>query len=120
MPASYEIHPTLPLVRTRLWGVVTFPELVELYRAIAADPQFDPSFWQLADARDASEVHVDSAQARTIAELNVFARGARRAIVAAADEPFGVARMMESYSEMAEQAVQVFRDLDSAERWLGL
>ena len=78
------------------------------------------SFWQLADARDASEVHVDSAQSRTIAELNVFARGARRAIVAPADEPFGVARMMESYSEMAEQVVQVFRDLASAERWLGL
>lgn len=119
MPTSYVIHPTLPLVRTRLWGVVTFPDLVALYQAIAQDPQFDPSFWQLADAREAIDVRVNAAQVRTIAELKVFARGARRAIVAPADEPFGVARMMESYSALAEQEVRVFRDLVSAERWLG-
>lgn len=99
---------------------MTFSDLVELYRAIALDPQFDSSFWQLADARDAIEVRVNGEQARTIAELKVFARGARRAIVAPRDEPFGVARMMESYSAMAEQQVQVFRDLEPAERWLGL
>jgi hypothetical protein len=120
VPTSYEIHPSLPLVRTRLSGVVTFAELLGLYRSIAKDPAFDPTFWQLADARDATEVRMTGAQARTIAELNVFARGARRAIVAPADEPFGVARMMESYSELVEQEVQVFRDLASAERWLGL
>jgi hypothetical protein len=118
MPITYTIDLARRLVRLRIWGVLTPDELRDTYARIAADPDFDPCFWQLTDARDLVRVAASAGEVREAAEGRVFTAGTRRAIVASTDYQFGMARMFSSFASGIEQDVQVFRDLAAAEAWL--
>jgi hypothetical protein len=108
------------LVRSRGWGNLSGADVAAHYRAIAADPVFDPTFDQLADLREVADFTISSPQVREDALLAVFAPSARRAFVASSDLAFGLARMYGLHAESAQQNIQVFRELAEAERWLGL
>lgn len=120
MPASYEIDPQQRLVISRAWGVLSDDDLHEHYAALTADPAFDPSFRQLADMRDVTRVTTSSTAIEEAAEIPAFTPGVRRAVVAAADLHFGLARMFAAYAESLGQEVRVFRELGAAREWLGL
>ena len=120
MPAEYELDLALGLVRTKEWGVLTEDDLRELYERIRSDPAFDPSFRQLCDLREVTKITTTAEALRFLAQSRVFSPDSRRAFVVGRAVDFGLARMFQAYSEVAGQTVEVFREMDEAEAWLGL
>ncbi len=119
MPGSYTILPESRFVLSRSWGVLTQALLLAHSRALAGDPRFQPSFAQLSDLREVTDITVTAPGVREAAEASPFGAGSRRALVASSDFIFGMARMYELFRENATGEVMVFRDVHEALRWLG-
>lgn len=94
-------------------------EVEDHNRRLGEDARFVPHFRQLVDVTGLTEILYDAAAVRKAAEKHVFAKGVRRAIVAASDAAFGMSRMWAIQSELKGQRIEVFRDMDSAKMWLG-
>ena len=115
---SYKIDSARRLVLTRAWGELSSRELFDVMSQILLDPRFDPTYRSLGDLRDVTSITVDAMETAQTAASPLFAKGARRAIVATSDVAFGMARMFATFSERAGHEVRVFRDMALAEAWL--
>ncbi|HKD50273.1 MAG TPA: hypothetical protein VKB90_05730 [Candidatus Acidoferrum sp.] len=83
------------------------------------DPDFDPSFGEIADLTEVTQVEVSGDDIREIAQKNIFSPLSRRAIVVPNDVIFGLARMYEILRELqGESGIRVFRTLDEALDWV--
>jgi hypothetical protein len=120
VPATYRIDAARSLVYSRYQGVLTDDELQRQQAALGEDPAFDARFRQLVDVRDVTDIRVAAATIAAVARRTNFRPGTWRAIVAAAEAPFGVARMFALYAENRAQVVRVFHGIAEAEAWLGL
>lgn len=120
MPASYMIDVARRLVTSRIWGEVTDQELREQHASLRADPDFDATYCQLIDVREMSTVRLSSGVLSSLAQRSNFAPESRRAVIATEDDAFGLARMFSSWAAASGRQVRVFRDLASAEEWLGV
>jgi hypothetical protein len=118
MPVSYRIEPAMHLVLSRARGRFTNAELRDFYHQLAADPRFRPEYCQLSNVDDVTEFELDSWMIAQVASWPIFDVGTRRAIVAAGDVGFGLARMFSSYGERVGQDVRVFRTEAEALAWL--
>ena len=67
-------------------------------------------------------IELSAGHIREFASNSPFAPEARRALVAATDVAFGLARMYGTYRETisAKDQIRVFRNIRDAEQWLGL
>lgn len=119
MPTSYRVDRDRRVVFCRAWGELTSNDVLEHYQQMRDDPSFDPNFQQLGDLREVTKVTASMESVRDAARMHVFTPGTRRAFVADNDTIYGMARMFASYSHYADQDLEVFRDMSSAERWLG-
>lgn len=120
MPTEYRIEPALQLVRTRAFGVLSEADSLEHYGQIQADPGFEPTFRQLCDLTDVTELHASQAFIRDLACMTVFAPGTRRAFVAPQPLYYGLTRMLQAFAELEGSTIGVFRSLREAEEWLDL
>ena len=120
MPASYEIDSARRLVITRVWDPATEDDVLEHGERLRADPQFDPTFRQLADMSAVTQVRVSTAKLQDLSRAQLFAPGTQRAFIASSDAVFGMLRKYELHADSVGQTVRVFRDRKSAEDWLGL
>jgi hypothetical protein len=118
MGLRYTIDRARRLVHARGWGTVSVTDINELTSYILMDARFDPYFRSLADFREVTLLTGDSIGFAAAASVQLYVPGTRRAFVAAEDQVFGLLRMFATYSERFDQVVQVFRDMDEAERWL--
>lgn len=119
MPASYRIDPARRLVLTHSWGVLMDQDVRDVYASIRQDPGFEPTFQQLCDLRDVTGISASVDTLRDLARSHIFAAGTKRAFVVARDVDYGMARLFQAY--VAEGVVlEVFRDIEKAEAWLGL
>jgi len=117
---TYRIDKLRRIVEVTGAGILTLSEFLAGQARLLADPEFDASFALLADYRAASFAAVDGASLRTIAQKVPFAPEAPRAFVVASDASFGVMRMFETYSGLAQERspVRAFRDVGSAMAWI--
>ena len=120
MPATYTIDHTQRLVTSRLWGPVTDGEVHGHNQQLRTDPLFDPSYSQLADMSEVTEIRVGTGTINETSQDQFFDPGSRRAFVAVSDAVFGMARMFALQAERLGQTIEVFRDKRAAEHWLGL
>ena len=122
MPCHYVIHGPSRLVVSTGSENVTFAELKAHQDRLAVDPDFDPSFNQLLDARTVTDLEVSRDQVRLLAARRIFSEQSRRAFVALNPAVFGIGRMWTAYHEMATglENVRIFYDLADALKWLGL
>ena len=67
---------------------------------------------------DVTEVLVGADTIQATARDQFFSPGVRRAFVTSSDAVFGMARMFATISESAGQTIEVFRDMNAAEKWL--
>ena len=118
MGLRYTIDRTRRLVHTRGWGTVSIGDINELMSFIVVDARFDPYFRSLVDFREVTLLAGDSIGFAAAASVQLYVPGTRRALVAGEDHVFGLLRMFATYSERFGQTVQVFRELNDAERWL--
>lgn len=119
MLGSYTILSDARFVYSRAWGILTDEELLEHADALRNDPRFDPSFSQLADSREMTDLAVSPQGVRTLATRNPFGKGAKRALVAPSLVAFGMARMFELVSHRSEDDIKVVKSMAEAKAWLG-
>ena len=119
MPIQYVIDGIHQRVLTHADGLVTFQDLSEHLDAEERDRGL--GLHELFDARGAT-TNVTADQVRMLVQR--AADTVRRiplgptAIVATDDVAFGMARMYAILTEQAGARVEVFRDVESANRWL--
>jgi hypothetical protein len=119
MPIRYVIDGNRKRLLTHAEGLVTFQELSQHLDAEERDRGL--GLPELFDARGAT-TNLTTGQVRTLVQraadtLRGTALGPT-AIVATNDVAFGMARMYAILTEQAGARVEVFRDIESATRWL--
>src|ERR1700730_16769144 len=119
MPIRYVFDSTQQRLLTHADGLVTFQDLSEHLDAEERDRGL--GLPELFDARGAT-TNVTAQQVRTIVQRAVDTLGqiprGPTAIVATDDVVFGMARMYAILTEQVGARVEVFRDVESANRWL--
>lgn len=114
---EYQYDPKKNLLVVSVTGVVTDADFQD-----ASFPDVPVGTLELLDLRAATDAEITTAEVRRIADVDQKRpeRIARMAIVASHDVSFGLARMYQSLSSDMQTEVQVFRDLATAQAWLGI
>ena len=122
MPFDYVVYKETRLVISTGVGVVTWEEIKSRQDQTKTDPNFDPGFDQIVDLRLVTRFEMSPEQTRSLARRQKFSSKSKRAFVATIPSVFGVGRMWETYTEFSNDPshIQVFYDLSSALKWLGL
>jgi len=120
MPIAYLIDVANGIVYSRGWGVLTDAEIAAHASTLSKDPRFDPSFRQIVDFRELTDIKVTGAGVRDVARLNPSRRDARRAFVVASGEAFGLTRMFGFFTESSGEEFRIFRAMEPAYEWIGL
>jgi hypothetical protein len=61
--------------------VLTLADALAHQQRLSEDPDFDPSFLQLLDMTDVTELNFDTADVRKMAQATIFSPSSRRAFV---------------------------------------
>ena len=119
MPATFVIDHANRLVRSRAWGVLEEEDLAATQLGVRSDKQFDPMYRQIYDFSEVTEIRVSGERLRLLAYNSPFSPKAARAIVVNSDVAYGMARMYSLMGDRDPEFFRIFRDRESALRWLG-
>jgi hypothetical protein len=117
MSTTFRIDTGLGVIFTTCTERVSDPEALSYLRAVAKHPDYSPAFKHLIDCTQVEAFEISADLTRSVAQKKLFSSRSCCAIVAPQDHIYGMARMFELQHS---GSVQVFRDLASAEKWLGL
>src|SRR5690348_1454845 len=117
MPVQYSIDPQRRLVLTRLAGVVTEEELLDLCASLSGNPRFSRQFKQLIDVDSGASASLHYSDLNAVRDSDPFSKESLRAIVVHSPVDFGNARM---YEMLWSGRVEVFTSLAEAMEFLGL
>ena len=118
MPIFYRIDKARRLVLSTSSGAFTLADALSHQEKLSADPDFDPSFSQIADLTNSTQFDISPDEIRQLARRNIFSPQSRRALIVSNDLAFGLARMFEILREnLGESGIRVFRSLDEALNW---
>lgn len=121
MPISYSIDPGLRLLKMRLTGEVSVPDLRRTMKSIMADPRFTAELRVLGDVRGIDARFTSSDLVQYQAWRKTLPRFGRMAIVTSNEYEYGMARMFEQATgAVGGTAFRVFRDMQEARAWLDL
>jgi hypothetical protein len=119
VPLSYKIDKDRKLVKCTGFGFVAKQEVFAQQDQLLKDPDFNPSFSQLADFAQLTDTDIGMADLQVIAQRDVFSIYSRRAILVNGDVAFGFAKIFEVYRQLAgAHGIRVFRTTDEALDWL--
>ena len=119
MPAFYKIDKEHKLVMSAGSGVFTREDLLGNQERLLKDPEFDPTFSQMSDFTQITEVDVTPEDVRLAARNSIFSPQSRRALLVKDDLQFDLARMFEIHHELnGEKGIRVFRNIDEALDWV--
>ena len=119
MPAFYHIDKDRKLVMSTASGVLTREDLTTHMQSLLKDPDFNPSFSQLADFSHITGRELTADDIRDIARTNVFSPNSRRAFIVADDQSESLAEMFAILRDVAgERGVRVFRTLEEGIDWI--
>ena len=120
MPIDYHIDTSRRLIVTTAKGILTQYEMLDQQRRVRDDPEFDPSYWQLHDLRNADLSEVQPECVEILAEVAIPKRSNRSAFVVGSAKADELAQMFEDLRRGTGQRIRIFRDLDDARTWLEL
>jgi len=119
VPAAYKIDKERRLVLTTVWGKLTFTDGVAHRNELRSDPDFDPTYREISDFTQVTELAFSAEELRGHAQFDVFSPSSRRAFVAPDDAKFGLGRMFAMLRESrGDLGIRVFRTLEEAEDWV--
>ena len=118
MPLTYTIDRSLKIVIARASGVLSEEDLRSSREQIQSDPAYHPTFAQLFDLSDVTDIEVSIPVMARIAGSSAVAPNARQAFVGVNDIQYEMARTFATLSEPHHRAVHVFRDRTIAEAWV--
>lgn len=118
MAYTYSVDPARRLVVSRASGVFTPDDVIGVRQQVVRDPAFDPSFDQIIDLTDATELRFDYDAMLAVAASSISQTVVRRAIVARTTEQHGLACVFQVASEQVGQRIDIFKTFDEADEWL--
>ena len=119
MPAFYKIDKERRLVLSSASGVFTLADAVSHMDKLSNDPDFDPSFSQIADFTQVTRIELSSNDIRRLAQRGIFSAHSRRAFIAPNETIFGIGRMFEILRGLeGEKGIRIFRTLEEALDWV--
>ena len=80
--------------------LLTIADALAHQKRLLGAPDFDPSFNQLFDVTNVTDVELTSEDIRMLAQTTVFSPDARRAILVKNDLQFGLSRMVGVFREL--------------------
>ena len=102
-------------------GVMTDAVMLSHYRRCFSAPEYDPTCRELADLRHLSGNQLTTEGLKKLAALaERYRRSGLSAIVSQDDLSFGLGRMYNVFGPDGSRRIEVFRDLASALKWLGV
>jgi len=109
------------MVFSRVTGVLTFGDVLDHMDRLSRHPDFRPTYDQIIDFRQATEMALSDEEIRDLARRNIFGAGSRRAFLVNPGLQYGLARVFETYREMAgEHGIRIFTDDNEALSWVSL
>jgi hypothetical protein len=119
MPTFYKIDKERRVVLTSGSGRLTLADSLAHQNRLLNDPDFDPTFSQIADYTQFTQFDLSANDIRQLAERSVFSPQSRRALIVPNDFAFGLGRMFQILRDIAgEQGIGVFRNLEEALDWV--
>jgi len=119
MPQSYQIDKEHRVVLSRAWGVFSFADAVAHKDQLLNDADFDPTFSQIVDFTQVTEMNLSADEVRAFAQFTVFSSQSRRALIAPENEKFGLSRMFATLRELrGETRIGAFRTPEEALDWV--
>jgi hypothetical protein len=119
VPIFLKIDKERKLVLTTGSGFITKEEVLAHQDQILKDPDFAPSFSQLADFARLTNTDISMADLQILAKQDIFSIQSRRAIIVKGELAFGFARIFELYRQLAgARGIRVFRTHDEALKWI--
>ena len=120
MAVTYTIDEGERMVRVHYATKPSGEELAELMESVIGDPRYRPGFKWLVDRRDAGAADTNDLRRVTlfVEEHQDAFTGCRLALVVASPAAYGMGRMAQAFAQDFPVHIEVFRDLDGAERWL--
>jgi hypothetical protein len=119
MPAFYKIDKQRRLVLSTGSGVITRQDVLGHQEKLAKDPDFEPSFSQLADFTHITKLEINEQDVRLFAQRSLCSPNSRRAFIAGDEPQFKFTKLFEALREEAgERGIRVFRTLDDGLDWI--
>ena len=115
---DYNISLDKRLVSARLSGKLNGRGLETYARSLRSDPRFDPSFAELVDIRQVTEIELQPEEALRLAdELDPFSRESRRAFVVHSETQMYAAKMHQLLLS-GRKPISIFSSLEEATHWI--
>src|SRR5689334_3711126 len=119
MPAFYKIYNARRLVLSTASGVYTLADAVSHMDKLSKDPDFDPTFSQIANFTHVTRIELSGEEVCRLAQKSIFSADSRRAFIAPNETIFGIGRMFEILRGLeGEKGIRVFRTLEEALDWV--
>ena len=119
MPFIYKIDKEHRLILSTGSGTLTLGDFLTHQSRLLEDPDFDPSYSQLADFTQVTQLRPVPGGVEKVAQKDVFSPTSRRAIVVKNDLQYGFARMFQIHRDLSgERGIRVFRNIDEALDWI--
>ncbi len=119
MPTYFKINKERQLVISTFSGVFTLEDGFAHQEKLLKDPNFVPTFSQLIDCTQITQIAMGIDDIRRLAQRSIFSNDARRSILVHGDVAFGFARTFIAIREsLGETGIRVFHELDEALFWL--
>jgi len=118
VPFIYKIDKEHRVVLSTGSGALTLDDFLTHQRRLLEDPDFDPSYSQLADFTQVTQLSPVPGGVERIAQKDVFSATSRRAIVVKNDLQYGFARMFQIHRDLSGERIRVFRSIDEALDWV--
>ena len=123
MPVHVRIDKNSSVLYRTLTGLVTVDDMIASFHETLQDPDYRAGMNSLTDL--SAYAHQNStADMRRLADFFIAhsddIRGAKAAIVVSLKVSYGMVRILQAYLDVAPVNVEIFYDLQEAERWLGI
>ena len=101
------------------YGVFSRADSVAHREKRLKDPDFNPSYSQIADFTQVTKFELSAEDIQELAQGSVFSPQSRRALIVPSDVSYGLARMFGTLREsQGEMEIGVFRSLEEALDWV--
>jgi len=119
MPQFYKIDKERRLVLSTASGVFSRADAAGHMERLLKDPDFDPSYSQIADFTQVTKIELSAQDVHELAQRSVFSPQSRRALIVPNDVAYGLGRMFGMLREnQGEMGIRIFRNLEEALDWV--
>lgn len=120
MPIATTIDRSLRVIFTTADTVITDQDWMRHHERLRHHPTFEADFDQLWDFRSVQDCRLTPEIIRITSVMPIFRPHSRQAFVAVNNLTYGMCRMYEMLCAHHDLRIEVFRDIQAANEWLGL